>query len=177
MYLSIYTHTHTHHPHVCIHMQADTAGDLAYIYAGGVYVCIYICVYVYMYVCIYVCIYTYTYACIHVCIYIRWRTCIHIYTHTYIYMHMCVCIRRCINRKKYLTHTHDPFAHFNIRADTIGELAGICIYIYTYVYYICIYMKISYIYYIYMICRLLEIVGLFMQNIVSFIGFFCKRDP
>jgi len=36
---------------------------------------------------------------------------------------------------------------------------------------------IKYSYGVATISRLLKIIGLFLQNIVSFIGLFCKRDP
>ena len=66
------------------------------------YICIYlcICIYVYMYICIYVymyiCIYVYMYICIYVymyiCIYVYLYICIYVYMYIcrYVYMYMCM---------------------------------------------------------------------------------------
>jgi len=56
----------------------------------GLYICIYIYIYMGLYICIYICIYQYTYVYMYICMgqYVY----IYIYVYKYIYIYMCIYI-------------------------------------------------------------------------------------
>ena len=81
----------------------------------------------------------------------------HLYIHTYVYMYVCI------------------YIHINACI-----IANIGMYTYMYIYtYTCMYCDITDVYYSHLqatISRLLNNHMSLLQNIVSFIGLYCKRD-
>jgi len=125
---------------------------------------------------IYRCVYTHTYIHTHIHIYMLLALHIYIYLHMYIYIHTYIYISMYM-----YVYIYTMLAHLSPTA-----LASSKIHTYIYVY-MCMFIYIHYMHaYIYIyVCIHIYHVGspsthkrdnILLQNIVSFIGLFCKRD-
>ncbi len=79
------------------------------------YVCMCVCVYVFMYVCMYVCMYLRMYVCKYVCVYVCMNVCLYVCMHVYITV--CVCpdrLEQSIEMKRPKILELESLAHWHV---------------------------------------------------------------